>query len=433
MAQEPEMIRINVADVPLSEVLIGLTETHGVQFAFDRDLVSRFPVSLNKSFRTVADALIWLVEDLPLRVEQSGNVFLIIPESRPVTEKPLKEHVRISGKVVERNSLEPLPFSNILVNNTRILSDPLGNFTFLASADTTNELKISHLGYYIIDTLITGNFFKTWELSPRVEQIGEVVVEGNPLERSTITGETPGKIKLNHRIAPVLPGFGDNSVFQLLRLMPGILAAGEQSGDLLIWGSYDGHSKTVFDGITLFGLKNFHDDIGVVNPLVIKDMEVLKGGFDVRYGDRVGGIVGITGKNGNLQKPSFTFNINNTTGNALAEIPISSKSSLLAAYRQTYHELFDPSEIKVLNRRANQSSFMDVTYQPDYTFRDANLKYSYNDSHHQAGISVYRGGDNYACQLESDVLNTGMRMKPTGTGEDHSFYRNPGKREILQN
>nr|WP_262921381.1 TonB-dependent receptor [Maribellus maritimus] len=217
-------------------------------------------------------------------------------------------------------------------------------------------------------------------------------------------GDQPGKIKINHRIAPLLPGYGDNSVFNMLRLMPGVLAAGEQSSDLLIWGAYESHSKIQFDGFTIFGLKNFNDDIGVVNPLVLKDMEVFKGGYEAKYGDQVGGIVNITGKNGSLQKPSFTFNINNTTLNSLVELPVSKKSSFLAAYRQTFYELYDPSKIQFFNRRGN--SAFDATVYPDYHFRDANLKYNYQDEMIAVELSLYGGGDKYAYNLERDFANS---------------------------
>ncbi len=132
-------------------------------------------------------------------------------------------------------------------------------------------------------------------MTPQIERIAEVQVLGNLVEQSTLIGDQAGRIKINHRIAPVLPGHGDNSVFNLLRLMPGILAAGEQSTDLLIWGSYEGQSLITFDEFTLFGLKNYCDNISVVNPFVVKNIEVYKGGFDANYGNRIGGIVNITG------------------------------------------------------------------------------------------------------------------------------------------
>ena len=403
-AQRPGKIKIDVKQATLNEVLLLLKEDYGFQFAFDKDLLSEYTVSAHKEFNTKEETIRFLLKGLPLVFEKSGDVFLIIPENSYQAVQPIKTSAHISGQVVEARSFEPLPFSYILINDKSIQSDQQGNFTFLASADSTFNLKISHLGYYIYDTLVTGDIYKKFELIPRFTKIAEVRVEGNPVERSTLIGDQPGKIKINHRIAPVLPGYGDNSVFNMLRLMPGVLAAGEQSSDLLIWGGYESHSKIQFDGFTIFGLKNFNDNIGVVNPLVLKDMEVYKGGYEAKYGDRVGGIVNITGKNGSLQKPSFTFDISNTTVNSLLEVPVSKKSSFLAAYRQTFYELYDPSELELFNRSGTNS--FDVTLVPDYKFKDGNLKYSFQDNVFGTEISLYGGGDRYAYNMERELTGS---------------------------
>ena len=79
-------------------------------------------------------------------------------------------------------------------------------------------------------------------------------------------GIRPGLLRINHKSALSIPGSGDNSVFSVLRLQPGILASGEQSNNLVIWGSYSGQSSVLFDGITLFGLKSYSDNISAVNP-----------------------------------------------------------------------------------------------------------------------------------------------------------------------
>ncbi len=406
IAQKPEKIKIDVKNATLNEVLLELKEDYGFQFAFDKDLLSQYILTLNKTFFSEEETLLFLIKGLPLKVEKTGDVFLIIPHNEMAKNESENGNIRISGQVVEAMTYEPLPFSYILINNKSIQSDREGKFTWLASAGTSCNVRISHLGYFIYDTLVTGNLYQQFMLTPHIEQIAEVEVEGNPVEKTTLIGDSPGKMKLNHRIAPILPGYGDNSVFNLLRLMPGILAAGEQSSDLIIWGSYESHSKIVFDGFTLFGLKNFNDDIGVVNPLVLKDMEVFKGGYEAKYGDRVGGIVNITGKKGSLQKPSFTFNINNTTVNSMLELPVSKKSSLLAAYRQTYYELYDPAKLKLFNGRGKNSTGFDFTFVPDYHFRDANLKYSFQDENIDAEISLYGGGDNYSYNLEREMVNT---------------------------
>lgn len=410
-AQKPQKIIVNVKETTLNEVLIALKEKYGFQFAFDKDLLSQYSITLNKVFQTEEETLTFLVKKLPLQIEKSDGVFLILPKIE--VKSPKNIYTQISGQVLEKQTFEPLPFSYILINNKSIQADQQGNFSFSTSADTSLNLKILHLGYYIYDTLITSNLNKKFLLTPQMNEISEILVTGNPVEKSTLIGDKPGQMKINHRIAPILPGYGDNSVFNLLRLLPGILAAGEQSNDLLIWGSYESHSKIQFDGFTVFGLKNFNDNISVVNPFVVKDIEVYKGGYEARYGGRVGGIVDITGKNGNLRKPSFTFNINNTTLNSLVEIPVSKNSSLLAAYRKTYYQLYDPTTLNLFRKKDNNQSAtafqiengIDFKVVPDYNFNDANLKYTVNGKNGQLFyVSLYGGGDRFLYNMDGDYF-----------------------------
>ena len=425
LAQNTDEIRLDVQQKPLNEILLELKEKYGLQFAYDKDLLSTYEISVNRTFRSERDALEYLLKNVPLALEKSGNVFLIFPESEERQTARKKSFTKITGQVMEVQTYEPLPFSYILINNKPVQSDRQGHFSFLASADTTFDMQISHLGYFIYDTLFTGGLNKEFLLTPKMEQISEVTIESNPVERSTLIGDRPGKMKINHRIAPILAGYGDNSVFNLLRLMPGITAAGEQSNDLLIWGSYESHSRIQFDGFTVFGLKNFNDNISVINPFVVKNIDVYKGGYGAKLGGRVGGIVDITGKNGSLQKPAFTFNINNTTVNSLLEIPLSENSSLLAAYRQTYYQLYDPTKLNLFrgNEDSNQqgqgngphgsngkggmqTGEIDFTVQPDFNFRDANLKYSVNvDNGGEFYVSLYGGGDSFSYNMESSTTN----------------------------
>ncbi|WP_319231897.1 TonB-dependent receptor plug domain-containing protein [Draconibacterium orientale] len=415
-AQNQKEIEINTRKTPLNQVLIDLKEKYGLQFAYDSDLLSGFLVSANhKSFNSDEEALRFLIKDFPLEIERSGDVLLIIPKRK---NKP--ELTQISGQVLEANTFEPLPYSYILINRRPVQSDLQGHFNFMASADTAYNLQIAHLGYFVYDTVVTQSLSRNFLLYPQIERIQEVQIYSNPIEKSTLIGNTAGRMKINHQIAPILPGYGDNSVFNLLRLMPGVMASGEQSNDLLIWGAYESHSKILFDGFTVFGLKNFNDNIAVVNPLVVKNIEVMKGGYEARYGDRVGGIVDIQGKDGTLLKPTLTFSINSITVNTMVQLPLSKKSSLLAAYRQTYHQLYSPTRISIVAREENSTSgagagagtphgkgpstnrISDV--KPDFVFRDANLKYTFKgDDGSRFSLSLYGGGDDFSYDMDAQL------------------------------
>jgi hypothetical protein len=241
------------------------------------------------------------------------------------------------------------------------------------------------------------------------------------IDRTALIGREAGMMKLNHQVANFLPGFGDNSVFNLLRLQPGILASGEQTNELIIWGCYEGQSKVIFDGFTIYGLKNFNDNISAFNPLMAKDIEVHKGGYDARFGERVGGIVNITGKNGNTEQTSFSVNLNNMTLNGMVEIPIARSGSLIVALRHTYYELYNPGDINdILDRGSGRdsASSVDVTVVPDYRFRDINLKYSAKFRERDLFyISLYGGNDQFSYNIEEPVNNIVIRKNT----EEHNI------------
>jgi len=205
--------------------------------------------------------------------------------------------------------------------------------------------------------------------------------------------------------------------------MPGILAAGEQTTELIIWGSYAGQSKVLFDGFTVYGLKNFNDNISAFNPLMAKDIEVHKGGYDARFGGRVGGIVNIIGKNGNTKSSSFTFSVNNMTLNGMVEIPILKTGSLVVAFRHTYYNLYNPADMTAVvrqNNDADTTNDLDITVVPDYVFRDVNLKYSTTMSNGDLFyISIQGGGDNFSYSINEPVR---FRVIHKNTKEENTQF-----------
>jgi hypothetical protein len=415
-------IRIEAKNEPLTAVLLHLRNQYDFQFSYSENQLKPYKVTISKSFDSKEAAINYLLKDLPFHLNIRGEVFIIIPDKKKKKDVHGNEMTQIAGQIVEAGSYEPLPFSNIIINSHPVMADVAGNFNYTSLADSSFRVRISHLGYYIYDTLLYAGTDRQFELTPSVSKLPEVFVQANTVEKATMVGERAGKISINNNIARFLPGQGDNSVFNMSRLMPGIQAAGEQSNDLLIWGSYEGQSLITFDEFTLFGLKNYSDNISVVNPFLVKNIEILKGGFDAKYGNRIGGIVNITGKNGSLQKPVFSVNINTNTLNGMLEIPLFKKSSLLMAYRQTYYNLYDSGDFNIFvptrpktkgsngDMAGQKSTNFDFNVFPEnYQFRDLNLKYTYNfDNGDKFYVSMYGGGDDF--KLATDATLTRERI-----------------------
>lgn len=393
-----QTIEVDCQSKPLSEILIEWRDRYDLQFSFNDHQLSHFKVTIKQDFKTIDEALSSLLKGLPLEYEKNEDVYIIFPIKKE--KKP--RHYTLVGKIIERGTGEPLPFSHIKANDQQAVTDVKGMFSFNFVNDSIYEVIASHLGCFMMDTLLNAGSDHILVLTPSAVGIKEVVVTNNIVEKSTQIGESSGLTSLNHHIANYLPGNGDNSVFNLLRLQPGILAAGEQPNDLIIWGSPEGTSRVTFDGFTIWGLKNFNDNISAVNPYLAKNIEVNKGGYGVTNDDVVGGIVNISGKTGSTLEPGLNLFINNQTLNGMVELPFSKKSAVILAFRQTYYNLFGSDDLDYLDKLAEESNNFNAT--PEYDYRDFNLKYSLQgDNGDLFYVSVLHAADNFDLNINRDI------------------------------
>ncbi len=384
--------------MPLNELLVEWREQYGIQFSFNDKELAKYTITINERFNTPDEALKKLLNGLPLNFEYNAGVYIIYPDKK---EKQAKNYLLI-GKIIEAGTGEPLPFSHVSANNQQAVSDVKGMFSFQFKNDSIYQVKASHLGCYLLDTVLVAGTTHTLTLTPSMVGIKEVVVTNNIVEKSTQIGESPGLTSLNHHIANYLPGNGDNSVFNLLRLQPGILAAGEQPNDLIIWGSPEGTSRVTFDGFTIWGLKNFNDNISAVNPFLAKNIEIEKGGYGVTNDDVTGGIVKIAGKTGNTQQAGINLFINNQTLNGMLELPVNQKSAIMLAFRHTYYNLFNADDLP--SNPSDQNVNMRVDAVPDYQFKDFNLKYSLQGNNGDLFfVSAFHGADEFKAQWNQET------------------------------
>lgn len=428
-----QKIEIAVTNTPLNKLFVELRDTYHLRFSYNDWLLSQYNISITAKYPTADAAVHSLIKGLPLTCLKRDEVFIILPEKKEVTPKIF----HFAGQVIEAKTDESLPYAQLEVGDRSLTTDEKGSFSYTNSTDSIFRVKISYLGHYILDTIVpAGNNYR-FQLTSSSFGLREVVVKGQTIENSTLIGNKAGAMKINNQIARFLPGNDDNSVFNLLRLMPGILASSEQSNGLVIWGSYEGQSQILLDGFTIWGLNSFNDDINTVNPLITKDMEVLKGGFDASYGDRVGGIVLITGKSGNNWKPSYTLNINNVTMDGIVEVPVWRNSSLLLSFRQTYYNLYQGKQVLPTKLANSLSQQIDYTVHPDYTFHDANLKFSTtNDKGGLFYISMLGGQDQFEYTLDRQ-LNQNKIFRTKGENNNQGgasmFYGNTWKNGNISN
>ena len=404
-------LRLIVVNKPLNTIL----STLNIEVSYDDKALSAYSVTVNKTFKNPQEALAYLLKDKPFAIEKLGDVYLILPtksqsaEILAITSEPRKTTAMISGVIFDAHNKERLPYAYVNTGRGLIPCDQSGRFTINRNKREPVSVQIRYLGYEDLDTLLAAGFH-TLSLEPTAISLEEVVVHPSPAAMLMQSGQQSGEIRINHQVAQYMPGGVDNSVFTLLRMMPGVRASGESSGDIIVWGSNTGESQFKFDGFTLFGMKNFNEHISSVNPYLVKDIRLRKGGYDASFGNRVGAIAELTGNDGDRSKPVVKANVSNYTANGFMSAPISSRAILSAAYRQTFYNMYSSKNVTYANDRENETDAAlpsNVYIKPWYSFRDMNLRLVGNtfrkDDYY---ASLYAADDRFESGVTHMVQNT---------------------------
>lgn len=400
-----QQVILKVNNQSLNSVLIDLREKYLLELSFNDRHLSQFFLTADTIFPDPETGIINLVKRFPLTVSMNGDVFVI--SALPSQEKGIKYIVE--GQILDISSKKSLPFAYISFRGNWMESDITGRFYCQTYDPPPYDLKISYLGYYVLDTIVYPGTGMVFDLMPENITIGEVFISEKKVLKSIRSGNNAGEVNINHHVADFLPGNGDNSVFNLLRLQPGICAAGELANDLLIWGSYQGQSMVLFDGFPIFGIKNYNENISSVNPFLVQDIRILKGGFGPEYGGKVGGIIDITGVEGAKDMPDIKFSLNNLTMNGFLSVPLFGKTSFTMAGRLTYRDLYNPGSTTIFAAKRANTAFAgkksNLTVYPDYFFSDINLKLNgetrSGDNWH---INYFTGSDDFSYNAGAETL-----------------------------
>ncbi|SKB30418.1 TonB-dependent receptor plug domain-containing protein [Macellibacteroides fermentans] len=396
------------------------------QLSYNNRALSRYNVTVNQTFSSPLEAIQYLLKDKPFTCEQIGGVYVITPMSlnlTPLIVSPVTYPLVIS--ITDAETGEPLPYAHIVTASGLGSTGPSGIFQSREKSLLPRRYQVHYIGYESKDTLLVPGRH-TLILRPCSIALNEIIITTASDAMMMQMGKTSGEMRLNQQMAGSLPGGSDNSVFSLLRLMPGVRVSGEPSDDLIVWDSGISESGIVYDGFTIFGLKNFNDNISSVNPFMVKDIRLMKGGYDVSWGNHSGAVAEITGVSGQTKSPVFKVAVSNLTANIFGSVPITRRSEITVALRQTYYNLYDPEEIAFssqtqglqvgtkaegsggpgsggsngggsgLGNGGSGQRLTDLYIMPVYKFGDVNMKLtgrlSENDSYY---LSLYAAEDRF--------------------------------------
>lgn len=349
----------------LDFVLLDLESKYDFKFEFDGVALNQQLVTFWFKKTTITDGLKKLIKeaklDLKFYVNATGTIVIVpkdqkveeyrIGELRP-SEKPAKFDFTLSGKLVDSQTGESLPFANIRIRRDNRLvgtqTNVDGFFTLFNVPTDTTALYVSYVGYqprtyHLSPALSLQNF--TISLDAEEHLLTEVVVSGNKTE-VVKANEVIGMIKMTPKNLAKLPNVGERDPFRAFQLMPGVSASNESSSGLYVRGGTPDQTLVLYDGFTVYHVDHLFGFFSAFNYNAIKDIQLYKGGFDAKYGGRISAVAEITGKDGNNKEFNAGADVSLLSTNAFVEVPIGGKVTLLAAGRRSwkgplYKKIFD--------------------------------------------------------------------------------------------
>ena len=395
----------------LSEALLSIAERTGTNIAFDAEKLGQARVEREISGENTSELLDALLDGTEFNyLQQFGSYLIINRHEKSYTPQNIKEGAR--GILLDANTGKALPWADIYMDSlrTHLYASSDGSFLIPSTDSKPQDIYMTYLGYHPIDTSVSTDgssgpyIFRMEQKSKLLEQV-EIEAPKMPMLE---LGRDASQYSLRPASFINLPSYGETDLFSALELLPGI-SYSQNAAELSIRGGSGDQNLVLFDGFTLYNLDHYFGAFSALNPNVVENLQVFKGGFDSRYGERVSGIIDAKGKSGDSLATSVYGGINLLSTNLTVEVPVSQKFSMLLSGRLGYSSIFSNFMIENIydDKNINASPWPGGSKQsnidPKYNFYDFNIKLRYHiRDDEEISLSAYGGRDNL--EVEDQVV-----------------------------
>ncbi|MFQ5706541.1 MAG: TonB-dependent receptor domain-containing protein [bacterium] len=253
---------------------------------------------------------------------------------------------RITGRVFERSTHQPLPNANVL-----LLGTPFG-----AASGPDGHFVISNVpaGDYTIEASVIG--YESKQIAHvRVEENSSVELDFAlvssvlPLQAVVVT---PGHFAIMHEEAAVrqtlnredirsIPQFGED-IYRAVTRLPGV-AGNDFSSKFTVRGGENEELLVLLDGQELyepFHLKDFGGALSIIDVEAIGGIDLMTGGFPAEYGDKLSGVFNIVSASPPANRNRTSLGISFMNARFMSEGPFGKgKGQWLVSARRGYIDL----------------------------------------------------------------------------------------------
>jgi hypothetical protein len=220
------------------------------------------------------------------------------------TISAFSQNALVRGNVYDKSSGQPIPFANVFIENTtKGTNTNLDGFYTLADIEPGNYVILAtFIGYDTarVDIKLTKNDIEYTSLYLSESSFNIGVVDISASRQTDRTEVKISQVSVSQRQIKALPSVGGEAdIAQYLQVIPGIISTGDQGGQLYIRGGSPVQNKILLDGLNIYNPFHSIGFFSVFETELIKNVDVLTGGFGAEYGGRISAVVDIQTRDGN--------------------------------------------------------------------------------------------------------------------------------------
>ena len=293
----------------------------------------------------------------------------------------------VKGRVVDRESREPLSFASVSVwNSTQgVMTDSLGNYVIENLVPGMYRLQFSIVGYR---TCVTPEFRVSShdyridaELEENQVDLKEIEVVASPFRRSLESPISSRVIGLQE--IEKSPG-ANRDISKVVNSFPGVASAvgNGYRNDLLVRGGGPSENRFYLDGVEIPNINHFSTQgasggpVGIIDADFIREVNFYTGAFPANRGNALSSVLDFKLLDGNTEKRTVkaTVGASEVSLTSNGYITKNKKTTYLVSVRQSYLQLL----FKVL----------DMPFLPRYTDAQFKIKTRFSQAHELTWIGL---------------------------------------------
>lgn len=370
----------------LAQALRKVSISSGINIVFSPDMLP-YRIIDREVQGSVDQILAALLHETGLSARKQDGQYIVF--------RPAEELVpyMISGYVEDEDTGERLPGAHLydIISGAGSVTNEFGFFR-MQSGGGQAMLRITYLGYQFDTVHVTRRQAVRLTIGLRRSNvIPEVVITDKKRDQVLFADPLSAHHATDGQLASLTYLGGELDVQRHFESKPGVSIGTDGIGGMHVRGGDGDQNLILFDGVPVYHSTHAIGILSVFNPLIVREVSLLKGDFPARYAGRLSSVLDVRSREGNHRAWSMQASAGLAAMNALVEGPlIPERVGVVFAVRRFLPGFY------LRNLSSREKAEDGLTGETRYAFTDLNAKcHIILTPRDRIYLSLYHGSDRY--------------------------------------